>query len=809
MVEAAMPMIGPGGFGPGAATGGSCDFKSCLSLNMSRMGTEQAIKSQAADLATARSELGNIDPIGIYKLLVGEATFRNKVTGELITERTLVSEDFNNEAIGVWSDAGEYGTGSKEEYQAILERARMLANIEGPATMFWISPGKEKRKDGLPEHRAYRWNKDASGEVTAYSYQFTGSTDSLGVMLQTLSDGALILDKQTLFWKRENEFITHERIFDAYKEALTPAEVQKSQVFLNRFQHETQQPDRNLKEQIDSYKREYEQKLRDAYKGDIQSAVEAVVSGFLSVARESLVEHVAPVNQRILPISYQIKDENRALPGTVINEIHDVELRKEEGDEKQEIRIRTKKKNGENQNEIRKDEETKLIESIVQPFVPAWVVTISQIVDTWKTTPDVKEDDRSQLESVSSDARVEEPVPDEITIIEVFVPSLVGAIDLVLTLPYSFDSTNSSRELDFQDVHIVSSGDILFIQQSLIDEKIESEIGDEQGVEVGLFELSGIIVGDWSFNEDERLIGRESENADTGNIETDLAQDLVLFYMDTLTLFVLDRSSYQIQMETKEERSEPIDERKREFVADMGEVIELFIKSNHAVEEVFTNSNTDNNHEKEDDYVEREIVRLSKSIANLSLLTPKEQILSDEQCARISFYLDLYQNSAVESGVRRFVVALLYLELKHIEEVRTVGESIHISLSHEIKAVLTKVTPALERQVFFISKQFIPFIGENTRLLAFIEKNDEELSRILFLVFLHLVQTKRMRESSKKDTSHFFTSYLFDIERLSHLRQNALNFHVYKQGLSGYGKNLPKSGIVYLYIPNFVRLPLL
>ena len=189
MVEMAMPM-GMSPFSAGTS-GGSCDFRCSLSINvMDRMGSESAIKSQALDLATADRELHMVDPIAIYRLSAGRSTYRNKATGEIETADTLTSPDFNDESIAVWTDAGENGTGSIEEYQAIISRANAVAASKGEAAMFWISPGSAVRSDGLPEHRGYLWKKNESGEVTAYSYQFTGSNDSLSRLITTLSSEA-------------------------------------------------------------------------------------------------------------------------------------------------------------------------------------------------------------------------------------------------------------------------------------------------------------------------------------------------------------------------------------------------------------------------------------------------------------------------------------------------------------------------------------------------------------------------------------------------------------------------------------------
>ena len=290
MVEVAMPMVafGPPVIGPGVITGGSCDFSCSLSTGvMNRLGKEDGLKAESLNLATAKSELGDIDPIGIYRLVARESTFRNKATGQIVTEKTLISPDFNNESIGVWTDAGEHGTGSTEEYQAILARARQLSNTDGTATMFWISPSKSDRTDGLPEHRAYLWEKNAEGEVTGFSYQFTGSTDTLTKTLFNLSHDASLVDTQALLWRGNQDRISHQRIFDAYESSLTRREKEQAYDFLNRFQEGANQSDNVRWERVELYKQHYEHKLREAYKGDIESALASVASGFLALARKS------------------------------------------------------------------------------------------------------------------------------------------------------------------------------------------------------------------------------------------------------------------------------------------------------------------------------------------------------------------------------------------------------------------------------------------------------------------------------------------------------------------------------------------
>ncbi|OGG22169.1 hypothetical protein A3D03_02615 [Candidatus Gottesmanbacteria bacterium RIFCSPHIGHO2_02_FULL_40_13] len=288
MIEAAIAMPVSG---PGAVTGGSCDFRSSLAVNvLNRMGSDKTFRTEALNLATADSELNRVDPIGIYKLLVGEATFTDKSSGTVVTEKTLISPDFDGEAIGVWTDAGENGTGSKREYRAILDRARIFAETSGSAAMFWISPAKREKRSDLPEHRAYLWKKNDRGEVTAFSYQLTGSNQALENTLGRLASNASFIDPQTLLWTTNQDAVSHQRIFNTYRSSLSEKEASAIIGFLERFKKDSELPDVKRWSSLEKSKKLYEEKLREVYKGDIQEAIEAISSGFLGLAREVVVE---------------------------------------------------------------------------------------------------------------------------------------------------------------------------------------------------------------------------------------------------------------------------------------------------------------------------------------------------------------------------------------------------------------------------------------------------------------------------------------------------------------------------------------
>ncbi|MBI2617703.1 hypothetical protein HYW55_06220 [Candidatus Gottesmanbacteria bacterium] len=275
MVEA----IAPGGIGPGG--GYSCDFQASLGSDvLMRMGKEQAIRGQALDLATLQSEHFDVDPIGLYTLKVAQAQFMDKVTGQVRNELTLISDDFGGEPLGVWTDAGEHGTGTKEEYTRLITWANELATTNGEATLTWVNPG-EKRPDGKPEHRVFVLRKEESGKVNGAMYSLSGSSETLTSFAKTLGFSANeSLVKQRLLQKEDTGSITHQDVYRAYQLVLTPQERQEQSQFLERFRKEAEDvPDDIRWAKIRHRQEIYEHQLSQ-YEGEISEALGIIAQGF-------------------------------------------------------------------------------------------------------------------------------------------------------------------------------------------------------------------------------------------------------------------------------------------------------------------------------------------------------------------------------------------------------------------------------------------------------------------------------------------------------------------------------------------------
>lgn len=284
MIEA--PQIGPSPIGQQAACGGACDFKSSLSYDvLNRMGFDKAVKVQARDLATGESELGNVEPIGLYTLAVQKSQFRDKVSGEIRNEMTLVSGDSNGESIGVWTDAGEHGTGTREEYTKVINLAHSLAETIGPATMIWFSEGKSDG-DNKPEHRVYVWKKQDDGTVEAAAYQISGSNESFQKMFQVMEQkyqAGGVSNVQGILVRGTEHSITHRDVFQAYTSSLTSQELKIHKNYISRFQQEVESVSDNTRwDRLNRRTEFFEKKLREGYKDDIKAVVESYAQGFIS-----------------------------------------------------------------------------------------------------------------------------------------------------------------------------------------------------------------------------------------------------------------------------------------------------------------------------------------------------------------------------------------------------------------------------------------------------------------------------------------------------------------------------------------------
>ena len=289
MIEMAMSRgFGPAGFGPGTTSIGGCVFESSLGFSafnrLAKDSPESAVKAIAFDAASARSEISG-DLIGIYRLRVKEVRYRDKSTGNIVEQQTLVSPDFNNEPIAVWTDAGEHGTGTPQDYQRIVTRASQLAQMEGEASMFWVSPGSDTN-GSRASHRAYLWNKNGD-TVTAYSYSLAGSKDTLSRMMSKLAhqedETSESLETQTIIRSGKNTQITHKEVFNDLISSFSKVERDNSQQFITQFRQEIELPDRVREQSLVSHQEKYEKELREVYKNDIKQALESIAQGFAAL----------------------------------------------------------------------------------------------------------------------------------------------------------------------------------------------------------------------------------------------------------------------------------------------------------------------------------------------------------------------------------------------------------------------------------------------------------------------------------------------------------------------------------------------
>jgi len=301
MAEMIRPTIASFGMGQGV-NDGPCGYSSaCAKAAFMRIsnssGHEKALSTQALDLATARSELLDLDPIGMTRYRVQKARYTDKATGETVEQETLISPDFSNEPITVWTDAGEYGMGTKEEYARIINRANKLASVEANSFMFWVSPGKDRGDNGKVPHRAFLWVKK-NDEVTAYSYSLTGTRESLGRMMKKLgySKEGESLEEQTILKQGKEIPFSHNDVYEAFVSSLTEKEASASQNFIERFRQEADLPDSVREERVRAYKEKYEKELKAQYERDIQKTVEAYAQGFFHAV--SPEEKAADVNEQ-------------------------------------------------------------------------------------------------------------------------------------------------------------------------------------------------------------------------------------------------------------------------------------------------------------------------------------------------------------------------------------------------------------------------------------------------------------------------------------------------------------------------------
>lgn len=282
--------FGPQFVGPGIGSIGGCVFEPSLGRGafqrIAQNNLDAAQKAMVVDAATASSEQKG--EIGHYKLLVRDTTYRNKITDEIVSERTLVSPDSDFEAAGVWTSAGEKNTvGTIEEYSATVNRARKLAQIDGDASMFWVSPSSEG-----DVHRAYLWIKKGE-EVEAFQYIIPGRRQAVSTMMRKLGyqdTDSKPLEDRTIIRLGNEPKIHHKDVFGAVVSSLAPDEAEQAKHILNKFRQEAEIPDSFRKQRLKSYQGEYEaklnsEKLNKVYENDIEKWLKSVAQGFAAIPR--------------------------------------------------------------------------------------------------------------------------------------------------------------------------------------------------------------------------------------------------------------------------------------------------------------------------------------------------------------------------------------------------------------------------------------------------------------------------------------------------------------------------------------------
>lgn len=310
-------MMGGVSNGPGARSVNGCVFESSIGSiafeRIAKTSPEKAVTAMALDAATASSEIGG-NAIGMYRLKVKEAMYRNKITGELVTETTLVSPDFNDEPVGVWTDAGEHGTGTKDDYQRLISRANTLANLAHDASMLWVSPGSVDSHEAI-SHRAYLWVKKGD-EVTAFSYSLPGSVEDLSQFMGNLGlDGERSDDLLNTTIVKDAP-LTHMDVFQAFTDSFSPPD-DNTKIFIDQFRREAHMPDSEREKQIDDKKKVFEKQLTESYKDDIRLVLESIAGGLIGLSKPDSVNQAVNREQPV-ESSDHLRD-TKSKDETVIN----------------------------------------------------------------------------------------------------------------------------------------------------------------------------------------------------------------------------------------------------------------------------------------------------------------------------------------------------------------------------------------------------------------------------------------------------------------------------------------------------------
>ncbi len=290
MIEAPMSVnIGLGApVLPGVKTVGGCVFDSCLGQaafgGIAVKNPEAALKAMALDAATAKGEIGG--ELGRVNFRIKEASYIDKVTNQQVIQNTLVSEDFGGKTISDVTDHGQHNTGTRQEYRRIIDRANLISQTEGDASIFWVSPGSESNGTA---HRASLLIKHGD-EVVEYWFSLTGSRNSLARMMKKLGcqdeRKNESLEDQTIIRKGEDLHLTRQEIFHAHVNSLTKDEETASKQFIAKLRQEVALPDEVLEKRLQSSQKHYEveiKKRQEVYKKDIKQALESIAVGFIGL----------------------------------------------------------------------------------------------------------------------------------------------------------------------------------------------------------------------------------------------------------------------------------------------------------------------------------------------------------------------------------------------------------------------------------------------------------------------------------------------------------------------------------------------
>lgn len=289
-------MAAPGFYGPGGASVGGCVYDGALGSGsfgeIAKSGIETAVRAMAVDAATTRGEIQW--QIGRTAFKVRETTYKDKLTKQDVTATTLVDE-VGGQTISRVTDGGEYGNGTPEEYRRIVDRANLLAQTEGDASMFWVSPGKEANGVNVANRAALLLKKGDT--VTQYWISLSGDKKSLGETMKKLGyedNGKDIpLEDQVIIKKGDNG-LSRKDVYNAFVQSLTPADMAGSGQFIRKLREEVAMSDGALARRQEEYQREYEKQIKSDLEkkkniestiNDIKEALGPIAQGYAAIPR--------------------------------------------------------------------------------------------------------------------------------------------------------------------------------------------------------------------------------------------------------------------------------------------------------------------------------------------------------------------------------------------------------------------------------------------------------------------------------------------------------------------------------------------